>query len=153
MTGSFAYPRSAFLGFDHIFDELQKIRAHANDGYPPHNVIKTGERTYTVELAVAGFKRDDLSIELKDHVLTVKGERAQRRPEDQYVHRGLSTRKFVKSYRLSEYTEVVGADLTDGILTVDLEVIVPKEQQPKLIIIKYDSVSLLSFNKKGETYD
>jgi molecular chaperone IbpA len=136
MTGSFAYPRSAFLGFDHIFDELQKIRAHANDGYPPHNVIKTGERTYTVELAVAGFKRDDLSIELKDHVLTVKGERAQRRPEDQYVHRGLSTRKFVKSYRLSEYTEVVGADLTDGILTVDLEVIVPKEQQPKLIIIK-----------------
>ena len=136
MTGSFAYPRSAFLGFDHIFDELQKIRAHANDGYPPHNVIKTGERTYTVELAVAGFKRDDLSIEWKDHVLTVKGERAQRRPEDQYVHRGLSTRKFVKSYRLSEYTEVVGADLTDGILTVDLEVIVPKEQQPKLIIIK-----------------
>ena len=136
MTGSFAYPRSAFLGFDHIFDELQKIRAHANDGYPPHNVIKTGERTYTVELAVAGFKREDLSIELKDHVLTIKGDRAQRRPEDQYVHRGLSTRKFVKSYRLSEYTEVVGADLKDGILTVDLEVIVPEEQKPKLITIK-----------------
>ena len=136
MTGSFAYPRSAFLGFDHIFDELQKIRAHANDGYPPHNVIKTGDRTYTVELAVAGFKREDLSIELKDHVLTIKGDRAQRRPEDQYVHRGLSTRKFVKSYRLSEYTEVVGADLTDGILTVDLEVIVPEEQRPKLITIK-----------------
>ena len=136
MTGSFASPRSAFLGFDHIFDELQKIRAHANDGYPPHNVIKTGDRTYTVELAVAGFKREDLSIELKDHVLTIKGDRAQRRPEDQYVHRGLSTRKFVKSYRLSEYTEVVGADLTDGILTVDLEVIVPEEQKPKLITIK-----------------
>ena len=136
MTGSFAYPRSAFLGFDHIFDELQKIRAHANDGYPPHNVIKTGDRTYTVELAVAGFKREDLSIELKDHVLTIKGDRAQRRPEDQYVHRGLSTRKFVKSYRLSEYKEVVGADLTDGILTVDLEVIVPEEQKPKLITIK-----------------
>ena len=136
MPGSFAYPRSAFLGFDHIFDELQKIRAHANDGYPPHNVIKTGDRTYTVELAVAGFKREDLSIELKDHVLTIKGDRAQRRPEDQYVHRGLSTRKFVKSYRLSEYTEVVGADLTDGILTVDLEVIVPEEQKPKLITIK-----------------
>jgi molecular chaperone IbpA len=136
MTGTFAYPRSAFLGFDHIFDELQKIRAHANDGYPPHNVIKTGDKTYTVELAVAGFTREDLSIELKDHVLTIKGERAQRRPEEQYVHRGLSTRKFVKSYRLSEYTEVVGADLKDGILTVDLEVIVPEEQKPKLITIK-----------------
>lgn len=136
MTGSFAYPRSAFLGFDHIFDELQKIRAHANDGYPPHNVIKTGEKTYTVELAVAGFKRDDLSIEIKDHVLTVKGERGQRRPEEQYIHRGLSTRKFSKSYRLSEYTEVVGADLTDGILSVDLEVIVPEANKPKMITIK-----------------
>ena len=136
MTGSFAYPRSAFLGFDHIFDELTKIRAHANDGYPPHNVIKTGDTTTTVELAVAGFKREDLRIDLKDHVLTIKGERKQRRPEEQYVHRGLSTRKFVKSYRLSEYTEVVGADLKDGILSVDLEVIVPEERKPKMIAIK-----------------
>lgn len=136
MTGSFAYPRSAFLGFDHIFDELTKIRAHANDGYPPHNVIKTGDTTTTVELAVAGFKREDLTIEVKDHVLTITGERAQRRPEEQYIHRGLSTRKFVKSYRLSEYTEVVGADLSDGILSVDLEVIVPQERQPKMIAIK-----------------
>tara|TARA_Y100001938_G_C8049616_1_gene410941 strand:+ start:842 stop:1252 length:411 start_codon:yes stop_codon:yes gene_type:complete len=135
MTGSFAYPRSAFLGFDHIFDELTKIRAHANDGYPPHNVIKTGDTTTTVELAVAGFKREDLRIDLKDHVLTIKGERKQRRPEEQYVHRGLSTRKFVKSYRLSEYTEVVGADLKDGILSVDLEVIVPEERKPKMIAI------------------
>ena len=98
MTGSFAYQEAHFWASTIFFDELQKIRAHANDGYPPHNVIKTGERTYTVELAVAGFKREDLSIELKDHVLTIKGDRAQRRPEDQYVHRGLSTRKFVKSY-------------------------------------------------------
>ena len=136
MTGSFAYPRSAFLGFDHIFDELTKIRAHANDSYPPHNVVKTGDKTYTVELAVAGFKREDMSIEIKDHVLAVKGERSQRRPEEQYIHRGLSTRKFTKSYRLSEYTEVVGADLKDGILSVGLEVIVPEANKPKLIAIK-----------------
>ena len=69
-------------------------------------------------------------------MLTIRGERAQRRPEEQYIHRGLSTRKFVKSYRLSEYTEVVGADLSDGILTVDLEVVVPEERQPKSIAIK-----------------
>ena len=67
---------------------------------------------------------------------TITGERKQRRPEEQYVHRGLSTRKFVKSYRLSEYTEVVGADLKDGILSVDLEVIVPEERKPKMIAIK-----------------
>ena len=120
LTSTFAFPRSAFLGFDHIFDELNNIRLHAHDGYPPHNVIKTGEKTYTIE----------------EHVLKIKGERKQRRPEEDYVHRGLSTRKFSKSYRLSEYTEVVGADLNDGILTVNLEVIVPHEKLPKAITIK-----------------
>ena len=77
-----------------------------------------------------------MNVELKEHVLKIKGERKQRRPEEDYVHRGLSTRKFSKSYRLSEYTEVVGADLNDGILTVNLEVIVPKEKLPKSINIK-----------------
>ena len=136
LTSTFAFPRSAFLGFDHIFDELNNIRLHAHDGYPPHNVIKTGEKSYTIELAVAGFKKADLNVELKEHVLKIKGERKQRRPEEDYVHRGLSTRKFSKSYRLSEYTEVVGADLDDGILTVNLEVIVPQEKLPKSINIK-----------------
>ena len=56
LNSTFAFPRSAFLGFDHIFDELNNIRLHAHDGYPPHNVIKTGDKTYTIELAVAGFK-------------------------------------------------------------------------------------------------
>ena len=136
LTSTFAFPRSAFLGFDHIFDELNNIRLHAHDGYPPHNVIKTGEKTYTIELAVAGFKKSDLNVEVKEHVLKINGERKQRRPEDDYVHRGLSTRKFSKSYRLSEYTEVVGADLNDCIFTVNLEVIVPKEKLPKSINIK-----------------
>ena len=135
MTGTFAIPRKAFLGFDHIFDELERISTHANDSYPPHNVVKNDEKKYTVELAVAGFKREDLTIEVKDHVLTVTGDRGPRRPETQYVHRGISTRKFIKSYRLSEYTEVTGADLVDGILAINLEVVVPDEQLPKLIKI------------------
>jgi len=66
LTSTFAFPRSAFLGFDHIFDELNNIRLHAHDGYPPHNVIKTGEKSYTIELAVAGFKKADLNVELKE---------------------------------------------------------------------------------------
>jgi len=136
LNSTFAFPRSAFLGFDHIFDELNNIRLHAHDGYPPHNVIKTGEKTYTIELAVAGFKKSDLKVDIKDHVLNITGNREQRRPAEDYVHRGLSTRKFSKSYRLSEYTEVVGADLNDGILTVNLEVIVPQEKLPKSIAIK-----------------
>ena len=135
MTRTFAFPRKAFLGFDHIFDELERISSHANDSYPPHNVVKLEEHKYIVELAVAGFARDDLNIEVKDHVLTIKGNRERRRPEEHYVHRGISTRTFMKSFRLSEYTEVTGADLNDGILAISLEVKVPQEQLPKLIQI------------------
>jgi len=135
MTRTFAIPRKAFLGFDHIFDELERISTHANDSYPPHNVVKLEEHKYIVELAVAGFARDDLNIEVKDHVLTIKGNRERRRPEEQYVHRGISTRTFMKSFKLSEYTEVTGADLNDGILAITLEVKVPQEQLPKLIQI------------------
>tara|TARA_Y100000114_G_scaffold90613_1_gene84092 strand:+ start:3558 stop:4022 length:465 start_codon:yes stop_codon:yes gene_type:complete len=136
MTGSFAYPSSVFLGFDHIAEELSRIREKANDAYPPHNVVKTDEMKYTVELAVAGFTREDIDIEVKDHVLTIKGERKQRRPQEQYIHRGLSTRKFTRSFRLSEYTEVVGADLRDGILIINLEVIIPQDELPKKISIR-----------------
>ena len=135
MTRTFAFPRNAFLGFDHIFDEIERIHSHAKDTYPPHNVIKDGEFEYSIELAVAGFTQEDLSIELKDHVLTVTGERKQRRETETYIHHGISTRKFVKSYRLSEYTEVTGADLKDGILSVNLAVRLPEEQKPQLIKI------------------
>ena len=136
MTGTFMFPRNAFLGFDHIFDELEKITNHANDSYPPHNVIKHEDGKYDIELAIAGFAKDDIDIQVKDHVLTIKGERKQRRPQEQYIHRGLSTRKFTRSFRLSEYTEVVGADLRDGILIINLEVIIPQDELPKKISIR-----------------
>jgi len=82
-----------------------------------------------------------LSIELKDNVLTVKGDRPARRPETQYVHRGISTRKFTKSFRLSEYTEVTGASLREGILSIGLSVKLPEEKSPVLIKIKNDNRS------------
>ena len=129
MTGNFAYPRNAFLGFDHIFDRLESIQAHAKDTYPPHNVVKVDQMNYIVELAIAGFNEEHIDIELKDHVLTIIGDRPQRRSQDEYV------RKFSKSYRLSEYTEVTGADMKDGILTVNLEVILPEEKRPRKIKI------------------
>ena len=136
MTGNFVFPRNAFLGFDHIFDALQDIHVHANDGYPPHNVVKDADAKYQIEMAVAGFNKKDINIEGKEHILTIKGNRDKRREADAYVHKGISGRKFEKSFRLSEYTEVTGADLTDGILTVKLEVILPEEKQPRTINIK-----------------
>jgi len=136
MTGKFTgYPRNGFIGFDHIFADLERIHNQAKDTYPPHNVVKVDNYKFTVELAVAGFSQDHIDIEVKDHVLTITGDRPQRREQDMYVHKGISARKFKKSFRLSEYTEVIGADLLDGILTVDLEVVLPKEKQPRKISI------------------
>ena len=135
MTGTFAFPRNAFLGFDHIFDQLESIHSHAKDTYPPHNVVKDEEMKYTLEMAVAGFKQEHIDIEVKDHVLTIKGDRPQRREQSSYVHKGISARNWRKSFRLSEYTEVTGADLMDGILTVKLEVVLPEEKLPRKITI------------------
>lgn len=135
MTGNFAFPRNVFLGFDHIFNELDNISKHAQDSYPPHNVVKEDELNYVLEMAVAGFKEDDISIELKDNILTIEGARERRREPEKYIHKGISARKFKKSFRLSEYTEVNGADLMDGILAIQLEVVLPKEKRPQLINI------------------
>ena len=135
MTGTFAFTRNAFLGFDHIFDQLDNIHQHAKDTYPPHNVVKDDEMKYTLEIAVAGFKQEHIDIEVKDHILTISGNRPQRREQNAYVHKGISARNWKKSFRLSEYTEVSGADLVDGILTVKLEVVLPEEKLPRKITI------------------
>jgi len=140
MTKATLLPRNAFLGFDHIFDQLENIHSHAKDTYPPHNVVKHDAYHYEIELAVAGFSKEHIDIEIKDHVLTIKGDRPMRRPQELYVHKGISARNWSKSFRLSEYTEVVGADLVDGILTVNLKVILPEEKLPRKISIGNNEV-------------
>ncbi len=134
MTG-LVYPRSGFIGFDHIFDQLENIHKHAKDTYPPHNVVKDAENKFTVEMAVAGFKKEHIDIEVNDGVLHIKGNRPARREQQRYVHKGISAKNWKKSFRLSEYTEVTGADLEDGILAVNLEVVLPEEKQPRKISI------------------
>jgi|TARA_R100001079_G_C4422460_1_gene140407 molecular chaperone IbpA len=150
MTGTFMFPRNAFLGFDHIFDELERVTSHAKDTYPPHNVVKYDNNKYDIELAVAGFSKDDINIEIKEHILTIKGERGPRRDQELYVHKGISGRKFERQYRLSEYAEVTGADLTDGILTVSVEVILPEEKRPRMINITSKGVKSDGNSNKRE---
>ena len=125
------FPRSAFLGFDHLFDELDRVAKHANDNYPPHNIVKINDTSYLIELAVAGFARDELDVEVKDRSLTVSGKHENRGRE--YVHKGISAKKFLRSFRLSEYVQVNGADLIDGVLAINLEVVVPEEMRPRKI--------------------
>jgi len=146
MTGTLVYPRSGFIGFDHIFNQLENIHKQAKDTYPPHNVVRDDEQKFTIEVAVAGFKKEHIDIQVKDHVLTIKGDRPSRRNQDLYVHKGISARNWSKSFRLSEYTEVVGADLEDGILTVELEVVLPQEKQPRKISIGKNEESINDIN-------
>ena len=106
-----------------------------DSSYPPHNVVKHDDMKFDIELAIAGFGKDDIDIELKDHVLSIKGDRAAKRDQDKYVYKGISARKFCQSFRLSEYAEVVGADMKDGILTVSIEVVLPEKMRPQKISI------------------
>lgn len=135
MTKDFHFPKSAFIGFDNMLKQLEHISQHAKDSYPPYNLLQLDEHTYTIELAVAGFSKENLEIEIKDKVLTVEGSRERKRPDDMFVYRGISSKKFSRSFRLSEYAEVVGADLRDGILTISIEVKLPEQEKPKRINI------------------
>jgi molecular chaperone IbpA len=138
MTGNtkFKFPRSAFVGFDHIFADLERLaQHHTSDHYPPHNVVKFSDDQYVIELAVVGFKQEDIDISYHEGILTVKGSRPQRREQELYVYKGISGRQFERSFRLSEFVEVKGADLRDGLLTINLERVIPEEKRPRTILI------------------
>jgi molecular chaperone IbpA len=134
MTGvQSLFPRSSFVGFDHLFNELEHVTRHAQDHYPPHNIIKTNDTDYLIELAVAGFSRGELNVEVKDRTLTVTGEHESKGRE--YIHRGISTKKFKRTFRLSEHVNVNGADLVDGVLSIELKYVVPEALRPRKIEI------------------
>lgn len=128
------FPKSAFIGFERLLDDMQSAARHANDHYPPHNVIKESETEYLIELAVAGFSKDDIKIEQKERSLKITGEYTSKGRE--VIHRGISTRNFQRTFRLSEYVQVTGASFRDGILAIKLKIELPEEKQPRLISIK-----------------
>jgi len=105
--------------------------------YPPHNIVKYNDTQFDIELAVAGFDMDDLDIEWEKNVLTITGDKKPRVGTDDrdFVHRGISQKKFIRKFNLADHIEVVGADLHNGILSVKLELIVPEELKPRKISI------------------
>lgn len=129
------FPRTSFVGFEHLYDELDRVARQATESYPPHNIVKLTDdsQEYLIELAVAGFSEDELDIEVDDRTLTVRGEHKSKGRE--YIHKGISTKKFSRNFRLSEYVQVVGADLTAGILSIHLKVVLPEEKRPRKIQI------------------
>lgn len=128
------------VGFDRMFDELTKTAGTLNStNYPPYNIIKSGENTYVIEVAVAGFEESELDVEVKDGELIVKGEKQSREEEDgpEYLHQGIAHRNFLRTFALAENVEVKGASVKNGILAVTLEHIVPESAKPKKIAITF----------------
>lgn len=125
----------SLVGFDRMFDAFDGLLTEKST-YPHHNIVKTGDNKYVVELAVAGFTQDEIDIEIQNSTLHIRGE--NKVVEDkvvEYLHRGIAARSFHKSIRLADTVEVVGASLEHGILSVELENIVPEEKKPKKIAI------------------
>ena len=141
-------PRSLFLGFEHLFDELERIHGHgrSNENYPPHNVVKVDAERFDIELAVAGFSESELDVTVKDGILVVRGG-VQDAEEREYIHKGISSRKFEKSFRISEFVVIDGADLKDGILVVNARVEVPEERRPRKIEIGSTGTSVAAYAK------
>ncbi len=128
----------ALVGFDRLFDTFEtRFANQLSTNYPPHNIVKTDDTHYQIEIAIAGFKKNEISIEVEQEVLTVKGESEtpNENTSRQYLHRGLSSRSFVRSWQLAEHMVVNGAEIKDGILTINLEYIIPEEKKARVIDI------------------
>ena len=123
------------VGFDSMFDRLfgDIQRPEASSSFPPYSNRKEGDEKYTIEMAVAGFSQEDLEVELKEGVLTIRSK--SEKEEKDYLHRGIARRAFSRSFTLSDDIVVKGADLVNGMLTIDLERIVPEEKKSRLIEI------------------
>ncbi len=125
---------SNMVGFDRLFDEIENQLNRSNDGFPRHNVIKHGDYEYTIQLAVAGCAEEDLTIETKDNSLIVTGNK--RDDSDlNYLHKGITTKDFGRTFKLADHTVVDGASLEHGILSIDLRVEIPEEKKPRTIPI------------------
>jgi molecular chaperone IbpA len=124
-------------GFEQLFYDVERRFANqVQTNYPPYNVLKHDENNFEIEIAVAGFDKGDISIEVDQDQLIIKGTRLKNEDTDKYLHRGLAARDFERSWTLADHMEVGDAELTNGILSVKLTRIVPEALKPRLIAIK-----------------
>ena len=130
-----------FIGFDRVLNRMHQ-QTPGQSNYPPYNIIKVDEDNYAIELAVAGFFEDEIDIVLKDGILYVDGKKGENE-EGKYLHKGISARAFRRSFTLSDTIVVRGADLSQGILTIDLENVIPEEKKPRKIAIGNTEKELL----------
>ena len=132
------------IGFDNMFDQFESLLSDGGlstqSNYPPYNIRKAGKDKYAIELAVAGFNKNDVEVEYEDNLLTVKTKKVDKAVEKdmdgEIIHRGISQRSFSRSFTIADDIKVEGAKIKDGLLTINCEKIVPEQKKTKLIPIK-----------------
>ena len=123
------------VGFDNIFDQLSTLSDFDIPNYPPYNIKKIDKENYQLEMALAGFSKDEIDVEVKENTLTISA-RTSDKEEDSFVHQGIARRAFKRRWTLAEHLEVDEAKLKDGILIVKMKLNLPEEKKPKTITIK-----------------
>ena len=123
------------VGFDRLAALMDAASTEAATGYPPYNIERTDENAYRIEIAVAGFKPEDLTIEVKENLLTVQGRKVANDESKRYLHRGLAERNFERRFQLADYVVVSDANLADGLLSITLKRELPEALKPRTIQI------------------
>ena len=123
----------ALVGFDRYFNNQFP---NTNGNYPPHNIVKYDDTHYGIEVAVAGFSKEEITVEVDQDQLMITGKRTSASSDVEYLHRGLAARDFEQTFTLAEYMEVKGAEVKDGMLKISIERIVPEALKPRQIEIK-----------------
>lgn len=128
--------RRTMVGFDRLFDMLEnQSRASSSENYPPFNIERCGEDAYRITLAVAGFKPADIDITAQQNLLVVHGKKGEEASSGQFLHVGIAQRGFERRFELADYVRVAGANLEDGLLTIELVREVPEAMKPKKIAV------------------
>ena len=139
-TDPFDRVKTYSIGFDRMFDRLfDDSFVTTTTNYPPYNIVKVSDTDYAIQIAVAGFGKDDIEIETKENILTIKSkdkEKGELVDETEYLHKGISNRSFTRSFTIADDVVVKGATFENGLLNVELERIIPEEKKPRLIKIK-----------------
>ena len=125
------------VGFDNLVSMFDQVAGFDDEAttYPPYNIERLAENEYRITMAVAGFGKDDVEIEVKEDTLSIRGEKKEAETERTFLHRGIASRAFVRRFQLADHVEVRGADVKDGLLSVDLEREVPERLKSRTIVI------------------
>lgn len=134
------------VGFDRLFNLLDSVTGFDQGpaAYPPYNIERTGDNEYQITMAVAGFGKDELHVDMKEQTLTIAGDKKTEEKEREFLHRGIAARSFERRFQLADFVEVKGAELKDGLLHIDLVRNVPERLKPRAIAIGEGSKQLES---------